>query len=957
MDKKVILGSLLTSVALLGMGHSGEAAAKKIGSLQSESKKVTVTYSKARLYTNSKLEKSSVIKQGTVYQVDGYRIIDGKHFYRVYQQDSTGATKYRGYLIDRDTKELKASKVSGNFKGKKDMNVWKNLYFSQKQEKLTKEKAYFAKYKYTLGNGRSYYSLYQKDSQGKDKWAGYMNVVDTAPLKAVSYEKYMTLTRDSQAWKNLYFTQKGTNYLGKYSNNFKVKRYYDLNNYRYYSAYRTDASGKENWCGYINGNALKELKKVAVPTNEQSMQTTKETDAKNHYMIKRSTLKKGTRVTAKYSYTYGNGTKVYEVYNGDKWLGHVNANDLAPAASLEQPYFSKKNIADVKGKIVVNTTHPKANIYQDPDTGKLSGKTTQDYNNKAIKYVEETFNNRGNFVKAYLLNSNGSTGSFVGWVPRTSVVNETTKAKLADQSKNYSIWTTPASGKRASMDSFEKGFLEADQEAIDKNGREYYHLVANGGNIGWVNKGFVKANYIKVPEKISLVHSFKEDAKWNPRHAVTAVTDSEGTVVDPLSSQLKVSQESLSTTSAGTKTISYSIGSAKKDVSVTVRTNPNEGVTKVLAQPEKGNTNWAPRQTFAEGNRDLILKKSENSKIVLSPNYESTNGYETKANTYYGGTPKYTFKTKLFTPVYLSSRTVVNNTNTSLAKTSMPQGLTTIGNKAYATYMQDSNKELGRIVSYDMTKMGSLGDLRQLNKLALNDFAKFKSISENIVVSPIFYIGHGQGLSTDGNTLTFIPSEYRSATQYNGFNQMMTLNKDTLEPTRMETFRMVANWSEGNYSGRNAFNIATKDANTYYHLQRSDSPDNPEKSNAKMEIYEIKRQSDGSFTTKRVMVTRFILGYTKKDADDKEVSASPQGLTYNKAQNAIYFAANSAFMGMQLPSSQYPNGRLIATVKLNQNRETEGISFSQDGKTMYMGVNGGAEILSASVPTTISTLK
>lgn len=52
--------------------------------LNQKAKKVTVCTDKAKLYKDSKLKESTTPKNGTVYQVNGYRDINGKHVYRVY---------------------------------------------------------------------------------------------------------------------------------------------------------------------------------------------------------------------------------------------------------------------------------------------------------------------------------------------------------------------------------------------------------------------------------------------------------------------------------------------------------------------------------------------------------------------------------------------------------------------------------------------------------------------------------------------------------------------------------------------------------------------------------------------------------------------------------------------------------------------------------------------------------
>lgn len=58
---------------------------------------------------------------------------------------------------------------------KKKYDLWNSFYFDSKKGKSDAyvNKPVIAKYIYTLGNGRQYYSLYSIKS---DKWLGYVNV-------------------------------------------------------------------------------------------------------------------------------------------------------------------------------------------------------------------------------------------------------------------------------------------------------------------------------------------------------------------------------------------------------------------------------------------------------------------------------------------------------------------------------------------------------------------------------------------------------------------------------------------------------------------------------------------------------------------------------------------------------------------------------------------------------------
>lgn len=182
MSKKSILNTLLISSALLG----ATVASAATSDIKSESKKVTVCTDKAKLYKDSKLKESTTPKNGTVYQVNGYRDINGKHVYRVYQTDKDGKQVYRGYIDKKDTKDFNGQKASGQYVAKKGSSFWANFYWTEKKASLSEDKVVFAKYEYTLGNGQKYYSMYTKDAAGKDVWQGYTTKSNLSDLKSTT---------------------------------------------------------------------------------------------------------------------------------------------------------------------------------------------------------------------------------------------------------------------------------------------------------------------------------------------------------------------------------------------------------------------------------------------------------------------------------------------------------------------------------------------------------------------------------------------------------------------------------------------------------------------------------------------------------------------------------------------------------------------------------------------------
>lgn len=142
--------------------------------------------------------------------------------------------------------------------------------------------------------------------------------------RAISYNKTVTASKAGYTiWGSLAFTsKKGTTKLGT---DYTAKYYYDhYNGATYYSLY--NKSGK--WVGYVNKNAMTTMTAKAdgatVKLNKagyniwSSLMFAK---AKSN-----TTTLKGNQYVAKYDYRAGNGTVYYSLYDGNTWLGYVNAN-------------------------------------------------------------------------------------------------------------------------------------------------------------------------------------------------------------------------------------------------------------------------------------------------------------------------------------------------------------------------------------------------------------------------------------------------------------------------------------------------------------------------------------------------------------------------------------------------------------------------------------------------------
>lgn len=249
MNKKVILGTLLASSFLL----STQSAEAKTSSLKSESKVVVTVKKTNSVYKDSNLKKSKKVKANTVYKVNGYRIINKKHYYRVYQEDSKGKLVYKGYLLNKNTKEVTKHNEKKQLVTmiKKDSS-WNNLYLTKKLASYDgKKKAInFETKTYYKVNNKKYYSLYR----GK-KWLGYMDGSSLKKMiaKNASEDSIYQIKKEYTIYKDMFFTKKGKGIVNK---KVIVRNIYEAGNKVQYASI-SDLNGK--WLGYINFSALKRI--------------------------------------------------------------------------------------------------------------------------------------------------------------------------------------------------------------------------------------------------------------------------------------------------------------------------------------------------------------------------------------------------------------------------------------------------------------------------------------------------------------------------------------------------------------------------------------------------------------------------------------------------------------------------------------------------------------------------
>lgn len=363
---------------MLLLGATGHKASAATSSLKDLDKTVTVDKDNVRVYSDSTLKQSETVKNGTVYDVDGYRIIDGQKYYRVYQHG------YKGYVKDTDTQDLDAKRENMEITYQKDYSRWANLFFNREKGNLNDHCYYEVKYSYTLGNGVKYYSLYRKGNNGESEWQGYVNSRAIRELKSVEEKKNIVVKNGNyNTWTNFYFEK--TKGKAKKGHMYSAERYYTLGNgNKYYSLYDIKPDGTKEWAGYVNADATEDVTAYDVKDAEKQIKSTTTawgTDGK------RGEVEKGTKVIIKRYYIGNDGKKYYSIYTpSDQWLGYVSENDLMTPEKPTKPSDSSSTEKPTKPSDSSSTEKPT----KPSDSESTSGSTGTSMSDSAATTVDVT---------------------------------------------------------------------------------------------------------------------------------------------------------------------------------------------------------------------------------------------------------------------------------------------------------------------------------------------------------------------------------------------------------------------------------------------------------------------------------------------------------------------------------------------------------------------------------------
>ncbi|MEG2707733.1 MAG: hypothetical protein RR968_01235 [Vagococcus sp.] len=229
-------------------------------------------------------------------------------------------------------------------------SLWSNFNWTERHNTKTfANKTFQARGIYYHFNGDKYLSVYDN----KGYWLGYLNAngatVANAPEGSYrSFNRYVSVTNNNyNTWQN--FSWKKKNKTNKYINQTVYAKgvYHHYNGSEYYSLY----NNKNQWLGYVNKNAVTLAagsqgiyhsygKRVTMSSRNYNVYRNFNGDKKN-VNVKNKTY------TAKGIYYHFNGARYFSLYDGNKWVGYINAN-------AEQSYDMNKLIPNQESILAVH---------------------------------------------------------------------------------------------------------------------------------------------------------------------------------------------------------------------------------------------------------------------------------------------------------------------------------------------------------------------------------------------------------------------------------------------------------------------------------------------------------------------------------------------------------------------------------------------------------------------------
>ncbi len=432
--------------------------------------------------------------------------------------------------------------------------------------------------------------------------------------------------------------------------------------------------------------------------------------------------------------------------------------------------------------------------------------------------------------------------------------------------------------------------LKSKQYVSTKKGN-YWNIIVDGREVGWVSQNFFARNKISVAKEVSLIKN--SDYGFPTRDAINYVTDGQGTAVDP--DKVSVSKTYVSTQPS---TVNYSYGKAKASVNISVRDNADSEMGEVTKQPQKG---FKTTTTWNGGSKGS------------SRNWNAAHHYtsETSSNTF--SSNGLTLRTRLFQPRFLSLG--YGQAGDKMGQVGViPEGMTVNGNDFVTSLYSSDSDQHGHLALYNL---GAIKSKYAAQNLTTMNWSTFKSYANNIKVSPYIKLGHGQSLGSSSNYIYVLANDNK----YNNgpkSEEVMQIRKSDMCINKIWT---VKTWNKGNAEDSRYYqNAVVVDDHTMYGLYHDTEKH-------RYEYWKLSRTGDNWYSQ--------LVGVT--DGDFVNNGAPVQGFTYDSQNNNFYISFNDLIFKVAY------DGTLKQSYQFKSGREVEGISIS-DNK-LYVNLAQRAELL------------
>lgn len=236
------------------------------------------------------------------------------------------SNKVYGYINFDAVKELTSVQINRYLTSKDSgQPIWGNLECTISKGQTTKDKIYFVKGAYNLGDGKYLYSIYK--DQDSSEWLGYLKAhVSLAYTPIEEINKNVTVTKNWSIWNNLQWEKEIEKpQIGSvFSARLKLTNVSNIA--VYYKLYK---SGK--FYGYINAEAVKDLtttkinKYVTFSVNNEDFWSSLDVN------YSKGKTERGRVFYISISYNTADNQPIYSVYTDEtctEWRGYYKGNNF-----------------------------------------------------------------------------------------------------------------------------------------------------------------------------------------------------------------------------------------------------------------------------------------------------------------------------------------------------------------------------------------------------------------------------------------------------------------------------------------------------------------------------------------------------------------------------------------------------------------------------------------------------